>query len=166
MEIRLEDGICVNVELWLQLQHTNLFTARMVVNLSSVWEVSVPVCRWFNVHFCMFYYKIVSSLVYKIVLTGGQQILTFIWWNIDTVGSLLPDLNGAHRWLNCRKYWIMRKLIENLARKKFWIYPHILLFLIRNSRISRNRLLIPPLLWLFHDMRVSVWHARAARTIR
>jgi hypothetical protein len=45
MEVRLARGICVNVELCLPSQRTNLFTARMVVNVSSLWEVSVPVCR-------------------------------------------------------------------------------------------------------------------------
>ena len=74
------------------------------------------------------YYGNVSSLVYEIVFAGAQQILTFKWWNIDKVGSLLPDLNGADRWLNYRKYWIMWKFVENLAPKNFWIHPHILLF--------------------------------------
>jgi hypothetical protein len=111
------------------------------------------------------YYRNVSSLMYKIVFPGAQRILSLKWWNIDTVGSLLPDLNGADRWLNYRKSWIMRKVVENLSPKNFWIHPHILL-LIRNSWNSRNRLLHPPPpLWLFHEMQVSVWHVHAARTI-
>jgi len=64
------------------------------------------------------YYRNVSSLVYKIVFVGAQQILTFKLWNADTVGSLLPDLNGADRWLNYRKYWMIRKFVENLPPKK------------------------------------------------
>jgi len=45
VEVRLEDGICVNIYFWLPSKHSNLFTARMVVNMSSVWEVSVPIFR-------------------------------------------------------------------------------------------------------------------------
>ena len=70
-------------------------------------------------HTFVCYYRNVSSLMCKIVFAGAQQILTFEWWNIDTVGSLLPDLNGADGWLNYRRYWIMRKFVENLAPKNF-----------------------------------------------
>jgi hypothetical protein len=123
----------------------------ILIHLQREWLWTCRLCGKFQCQsvgnvmytFVCYYWK-VSSLMYKIVFAGAQQILTFKWWNIGTVGSLLPDLNGADRWLNYRKYWIIRKFVENVAPKNFWIHPHILLFLIRNSWSSRNRLLIPP----------------------
>ena len=143
----------------------------ILIYLLQVWLWTFRLCGKFRCQsvgnlMCIFvcYYRSVSSLMYKIVFAVAQQMLTFKWWNIDTVGSLLPVLNGADRWLNYRKYCIMRKFVENLAPKNFWIHPYILLFFIRNSWSSRNRLLIVFFFWwLFNEMRVSVWHARAAR---
>ena len=66
------------------------------------------------------------------VCTTCFNIKNSLIWNLLTVESQLSDLKGADWWSDYPECRIIRKLVEKLISKKFWIHLRILLVFMPN----------------------------------